>query len=77
MSMDLLVAAVVANSLAIASARYYPSIAQTDLLRARSGASPRGVDASQIPSAVFAGAEGGSILGTAGGGGADLRTLAE
>jgi outer membrane protein TolC len=69
LSMDLLIAAVIANNLGISNARYYPSIAQTDLLRARSGASPRGVDASQIPSAVFAGAEGGSILGTAGGGG--------
>jgi outer membrane protein TolC len=38
-------------------------------MRARSGASPRGVDATTIPSGVFAGAEGGSILGTAGGSG--------
>jgi outer membrane protein TolC len=59
----------VENNLTLASARYLPSIAQTDLLRARSGASPRGVDASQIPSGVFSGAEGGSILGTAGGAG--------
>ena len=44
-------------------------MAQTDLLRARSGASPRGVDVSAIPSGVFAGAQGGSILGSAGGGG--------
>jgi outer membrane protein len=69
LSLAQLVAAVVENNLSIASARYFPSIAQTDLLRARSGASPRGVDASQIPSGVFSGAEGGSILGTAGGGG--------
>jgi outer membrane protein len=69
LSMAQLVAAVVENNLAIASARYFPSIAQTDLLRAKSGASPRGVDATQIPSGVFAGAEGGSILGTAGGSG--------
>jgi len=68
LSMEQLVEAVVENNLAIASARYYPSMAQTDLMRARSGASPRGVDASTIPSVVFAGAEGGSILGTAGGG---------
>jgi outer membrane protein TolC len=59
----------VENNLAIASARYYPAEAQTDLTRARSGASPRGVDVSVIPSGVFAGAQGGSILGTAGGGG--------
>ena len=68
LSMEQLVEAVVENNLAIASARYYPSMAQTDLMRARSGASPRGVDASVIPSVVFAGAEGGSILGSAAGG---------
>jgi len=60
---------VVENNLTLASARYFPSIAQTDLLRARSGNSPRGVDAAQIPSGVFSGAVGGSILGTAGGSG--------
>ena len=69
LSMEQLIEAVVENNLAIVGARYYPSMAQTDLMRARSGASPRGVDVSQIPSAVFAGAEGGSILGTASGGG--------
>jgi outer membrane protein len=68
LSLAQLVAAVIANNLTVASARYYPSMAQTDLMRARSGASPRGVDAAVIPSVVFAGAEGGSILGTAGGG---------
>jgi outer membrane protein len=68
LSMDRLIQAVVENNLAIAAARFNPSMAQTDLLRARSGASPRGLDASVIPSVVFAGAEGGSILGTAGGG---------
>jgi outer membrane protein len=66
LSMADVVAAVVRNNLSIAAARFYPSIAQTDLLRARSGNSPRGVDAAQIPSGVFAGAVGGSILGTAG-----------
>ena len=69
LSLDQVIAAVAENNLAVAAARYYPRIAQTDLLRARSGASPRGVDASVVPSGVFAGAEGGSILGTAGGGG--------
>ncbi len=66
LSMAQLIAAVVDNNLTIASARYYTSIAQTDLLRARSGASPRGVDATQIPPEVFAGAQGGSILAGAG-----------
>ncbi|HTX39131.1 MAG TPA: TolC family protein [Bryobacteraceae bacterium] len=69
LSMDQLVRLVIENNLTIAAARYYPSMAQTDLLRARSGSSPRGVDVSTIPSGVFAGAEGGSILGTAGGSG--------
>jgi outer membrane protein len=68
LSMAQVVAAVIANNLAVAAARYYPGMAQTDLMRARSGQSPRGVDASVIPSVVFSGAEGGSILGTAGGG---------
>ncbi len=69
LSMDQLIRLVIENNLTIAAARYYPSMAQTDLLRARSGSSPRGVDVSTIPSGVFAGAEGGSILGTSGGSG--------
>lgn len=66
LSLSQVIDAVVRNNLPLATARYYPSIAQTDLLRARSGNSPRGVDVSQIPSGVFSGAVGGSILGTAG-----------
>lgn len=69
LSMAQVVAAVVQNNLTVAGARYYLAEAKTDLMRARSGASPRGVDQAAIPSGVFAGAEGGSILGTAGGGG--------
>ena len=69
LSVGRLIRAVVENNLNLVNARYYLPIAQTDLLRARSGASPRGVDASEIPSEIFAGAEGGSILGTAAGGG--------
>jgi outer membrane protein len=69
LSMAQVVAAVVQNNLTVAAARYYLPEARTDLMRARSGASPRGVDQSTIPSGVFAGAEGGSILGSAGGGG--------
>lgn len=69
LSMAQLVQLVLENNLAVASARYYPRMAQTELLRARSGASPRGIDVSVIPSGVFAGAEGGSILSTAGGSG--------
>jgi outer membrane protein len=69
LSLAQLVAAVVENNLTVAGARYYPAAAQTDLLRARSGQSPRGVDQSAIPSGVFAGATGSSILGSAAGGG--------
>ena len=54
LSVDRLIRAVVENNLALVNARYHLPIAQTDLLRARSGASPRGVDASEIPSEVFA-----------------------
>jgi len=71
LSMARLIAAVVDNNLTVAAFRQYLAIAQTELMRARSGASPRGVDAAQIPSEVFAGAQGGSILagGNAGAGG--------
>ncbi len=69
LSMAQVAAAVVQNNLTVAGARYYPAAAQTDLMRARSGQSPRGVDQSAIPSGVFAGATGSSILGSAGGGG--------
>ncbi|HEY1754659.1 MAG TPA: TolC family protein [Bryobacteraceae bacterium] len=69
LSLAQVAAAVVQNNLTVAGARYYPAAAQTDLLRARSGQSPRGVDQSSIPSGVFAGATGSSILGSAGGGG--------
>ena len=69
LTMAQLVELVIENNLTVATARYYPAIASGDLMRARSGNSPRGVDVASIPSGVFAGAEGGSILGTAGGGG--------
>lgn len=69
LSMAQVISLVVQNNLTVAGARYYLSEAQTDLLRARSGASPRGVDQATIPGGVFAGAQGGSILGTAGGSG--------
>jgi len=69
LSLAQVAAAVVQNNLTVAGARYFPAAAQTDLLRARSGQSPRGVDQSAIPSGVFAGATGSSILGSAGGGG--------
>jgi len=72
LSLDQVIDAVVQNNLTLAAARYYPKMAQTDLLRARSGQSPRGVDVSTIPSVIFAGAQGGSILGTANGTGGSV-----
>lgn len=69
LSLAQVIAAAVENNLTVAGARYYTAAAKTDLLRARSGQSPRGVDQSVIPSGVFAGATGSSILGSAGGGG--------
>ena len=69
LSLAQVVAAVVQNNLTVAGARYYPAEAQVDLMRALSGQSPRGVDQAAIPSGVFAGAAGASILGGAGGGG--------
>lgn len=69
LSLAQVAAAVVQNNLTVAGARYYPAEAQVDLMRARSGQSPRGVDQASIPSGVFAGATGSSILGGGGGGG--------
>ena len=75
LSMRDLLVAVVENNLTVANARYYPAEAKIDLMRARSGASPRGVDASVIPSAVFAGAAGASILASGGGFGGGVSSV--
>ena len=61
LSMAQVVALVVHNNLTVAGTRYYLPEAKTDLLRAYSGASPRGVDQATVPSGVFAGAEGGAF----------------
>ncbi len=66
LSIEQVVDLVLANNLNVAAARLYPSMARVDLLRARSGSSPRGVDQAVVPGIVFAGAVGGSILGGGG-----------
>jgi hypothetical protein len=66
LSLAQVIDAVVSNNLTVAAARYYPSIAQTDLLRAKSGNSPRGVDVSRIRIRRRGGRQ---HLGTAGGSG--------
>jgi outer membrane protein TolC len=59
--------AVVDNNLGIAVSRINNSIAQTDILRAKSGQAPRGLSGAPIPSGLFTGSLG-SGLGQAGGG---------
>jgi outer membrane protein TolC len=75
LSLRQLVAAVVENNLALAAARYSDPIAETDILRAKSGEAPRGLQGAPIPSGLFAGAIGlglgqaSSFLGGIGSGG--------
>ena len=64
-----LLTAVAENNLDIASARYNKFFAETDLLRAKAGQSPRGVEGARIPSGLFAGAIGAGISAGGGGGG--------
>ncbi|MGH9784585.1 MAG: TolC family protein, partial [Terriglobia bacterium] len=73
LSLAQLLAAVVENNLDLAAARYNLSMAQTDLLRARSGQAPRGTDGVPIPGGLFAGAIGAGLGGGGGGGGGDGR----
>ena len=61
--------AVVENNLALAAARYDLSMAQTDMLRARSGQAPRGTQGAPIPAGLFAGAIGAGLNDTGFGGG--------
>jgi outer membrane protein TolC len=66
-------AAVVENNLELLAARYTHPIAETDVLRAKSGQAPRGFQGASIPSGLFAGAIGlglgqaGAFLGSTGG----------
>ena len=63
LSLEQLLGAVVENNLTLAAARYNLSMAQTDLLRARSGQAPRGTAGAPIPSGLFAGAIGAGLAG--------------
>src|SRR5580704_11940669 len=67
-----LIRAVLENNLDIAAARYNYFIAQTDLLRAKSGQAARGVPGAPIPDQIFVGALGAGTgtVGSAGGIGA-------
>ncbi|OFW40852.1 MAG: hypothetical protein A3J28_17300 [Acidobacteria bacterium RIFCSPLOWO2_12_FULL_60_22] len=69
LSLAELLAAVVENNLDIGMARYSTAMAETDILRARSGQAPRGVDGVPIPSGLFAGAIGAGVGGGGGRGG--------
>lgn len=68
LSLEQMLGAVVENNLGLAAARYNLSMAETDLLRARSGQAPRGTNGAPIPAGLFAGAIGAG-LNTGGGGG--------
>jgi outer membrane protein TolC len=70
---------VVENNLDLLATRYNFTIAQVDILRAQSGQAARGVAASPLPAAVFAGAIGAGVSTTAplsagGTGGAAIST---
>ncbi|OFV95227.1 MAG: hypothetical protein A3F68_02600 [Acidobacteria bacterium RIFCSPLOWO2_12_FULL_54_10] len=65
-----LLAIVLENNLDVDSARYEVLMADTDILRAKSGQAPRGTANIRVPSGLFAGAIGAGVSGTGGGGGA-------
>ena len=73
---------VVENGLDVESDRYDYLLAQTDLLRARSGQAARGIPQAPIPSALFAGAIGAGVgnnanVSTAGTGAASISAAAK
>ncbi|HEV8130418.1 MAG TPA: hypothetical protein VGQ81_04150, partial [Acidobacteriota bacterium] len=68
LSLQQLLSAVVENNLDIAAARYSNSVAETDILRAKSGQAPRGIEGAPSPSGLFAGAIGAGVGGAGGGG---------
>ncbi len=68
LSLAQLLDAVVENNLDLAVARYNNSFAETDILRAKAGQSPRGVAGARVPSGLFAGAIGAGLGGGGGGG---------
>ncbi len=69
LSVAQLVQLVVENSLDILSARYNVDIAETDVLRTRSGQASRGAPGVPLPSEIFASAIGAGVGGASAGGG--------
>ena len=66
LSVEEAIALALENNLDIAVARYGPAYAQTDIVRAKSGAAARGVSGAFVSSALFAGALGGGVSGGGG-----------
>ena len=64
LSVDDTLALALENNLDISIARYQPAFAETDLLRAKSGGAPRGVQGAYSSSALFSGAIGGGLSST-------------
>jgi outer membrane protein len=60
---------VLKNNIDVASARYIPTIAETDVLRASGGGAPRGSQGTRIPSSLFSGAIGAGVGDTTSAGG--------
>jgi len=73
LSLEELLGAVVDNNLGLAAARYNLSMAETDILRARSGQAPRGTNGVPIPAGLFAGAIGAGLNDSGFGGGGGQR----
>lgn len=66
LSVDDTIALALENNLDISIARYEPAYAETDLLRAKSGGAPRGVQGAFSSSALFSGAIGGGLSSASG-----------
>lgn len=71
LSLAATLAAAVDNNLDLMAARHDTLIADTDILRAKSGQAPRGVSGAPVPSGLFAAAIGAGVGGAGGGGGGD------
>src|ERR1035437_6581948 len=66
LSIDDTIALALENNLDISIARYQPAYAETDLLRAKSGGAPRGVQGAFSSSALYSGAIGGGLSSASG-----------
>lgn len=66
LSLNDLLRLVVENSLALEADRFNYLIAQTDLLRTKSGQAARGIPGAPVPSGLFSGAIGAGVSGNAG-----------